>query len=185
MPRWAQGNLWHLAFLAQNTAVLHCCLIPDPSPLESHNSSIRHYIPRSCRALWAQQSPVNTWVDITPSISCTDWCKGKPAAVQMLFLSLYSTHAWHLARLISVHFYSLTLATSGIGSPWGNIPGIQAEIMENICEEYGCNVWSSINDLWWWNDGLNPKHRFNIRCTWLSLILHNTCFTTTWLNIDM
>lgn len=127
MPRWAQGNLWHLTFLAQNTAVFHCCLIPDPSPLESHNSSICHYIPRSGRALWAQQSLVNTWVDIIPSISCTDR-KGKPAAVQMLFLSLYSTHAWRLARLISVHFYSLTLATSGIGSPWGNIPGIQTEI---------------------------------------------------------
>lgn len=48
MPRVAPGNLWHLTLLAPNTAVLHCCLTPDPWPLETHNSYISHYITRSC-----------------------------------------------------------------------------------------------------------------------------------------
>lgn len=144
MPRQAKGNLWHLTFLAQNTTVLHCCLILGPSPLKSHNSSICHYIPHSCRALWAQQSLVNTQVDIIPSIGCTDRCKDKSAAVQMLFLSLYSTHAQRLARLVSVHFCSLTLATISIGSPWGNSPRIQAFFFLFFFEEYG---WSSTQ--WW------------------------------------
>lgn len=38
IPRKAKGNLWHFTLLAPNTAVFHCCLTLEPSPLENPRS---------------------------------------------------------------------------------------------------------------------------------------------------